>query len=131
MKRIEQILTREKDVSTSGRKIFFCRLPESGAEGSLDACKGGFFMRKNVGTWDAIMRITIGLVGLAWSSARMARHPYRGFPVLVAILSGMKVAEGITRFCPMLHLLGTRTNHSDQHGSADEAEKTAAPYAEH
>lgn len=81
-------------------------------------------MRKNVGTWDAIMRITVGLFGLAWSTSRMARHPYRGFPVLVAMLSGMKVAEGITRFCPMLHLLGTRTNDAKQ-AAADEAEKTA------
>lgn len=78
-------------------------------------------MKKNVGTWDAIMRITIGLAGLAWSTARMVRHPYRGFPLLVAMLSGMKVAEGITRFCPMLHLLGTRTNHSEQQGFPDKA----------
>ena len=78
-------------------------------------------MKKNVGTWDAIMRITIGLAGLAWSTARMVRHPYRGFPLLGAMLSGMKVAEGITRFCPMLHLLGTRTNHSEQQGFPDKA----------
>lgn len=88
-------------------------------------------MRKNVGTWGAIMRITIGLVGLAWSTARMTRHPYRGFPLLVAMLSGMKVAEGITRFCPMLHLLGARTNHSAQHGTMDEAEETTAHHPSH
>lgn len=81
-------------------------------------------MRKNIGTWDAIMRITIGLLGLAWSTARMVRHSSRGLPVLVAILSGMKVAEGITRFCPMLYLLDLRTNYSELRGYPDEAEET-------
>ncbi|MBN2908229.1 DUF2892 domain-containing protein [Polycladomyces sp. WAk] len=69
-------------------------------------------MQKNVGTWDAIMRITIGTAGLAWSIARMVRRPYRSLPLLVALLSGMKVAEGITRFCPMLYLLGQSTAES-------------------
>jgi hypothetical protein len=69
-------------------------------------------MQKNVGTWDAIMRITMGTAGLAWSIARMVRRPYRSLPLLVALLSGMKVAEGITRFCPMLYLLGQSTAES-------------------
>lgn len=69
-------------------------------------------MKKNVGTWDAIIRITLGMAGLAWSTARMVRWPYRGLPLLVALLSGMKVAEGITRFCPMLYLLGQSTAES-------------------
>ncbi|MBA4495479.1 DUF2892 domain-containing protein [Paenactinomyces guangxiensis] len=62
-------------------------------------------MRKNVGTWDAIMRISCGLVGLAWSASRGRRD----FPFMIATLSAMKVAEGITRFCPMLALLGKST----------------------
>lgn len=61
-------------------------------------------MRKNVGTWDALFRITLGLAGLAWSISRMARLPYRssGFTRFILWMSAMKVAEGITRFCPML-----------------------------
>jgi Protein of unknown function (DUF2892) len=61
-------------------------------------------MQKNVSPWDAILRITFGLVGLAWSTSTMIRHPLRGFPWLVAILSAMKVAEGVTRYCPIISL---------------------------
>lgn len=63
-------------------------------------------MNKNVGTLDALMRITCGLAGLAWSTARMARRSNSMLAPVIALLAGMKVAEGVTRFCPMLHLLG-------------------------
>src|SRR5690606_10697146 len=65
-------------------------------------------MKKNVGTWDALMRITVGLVGVSWAISRMARWPYRTsfWTRSVLWLSAMKVAEGITRFCPMLFALG-------------------------
>lgn len=71
-------------------------------------------MKKNVGTIDALLRITCGLVGLAWSASRSRR----GFPFLFAMMSAMKVAEGITRYCPMLALFGKSTNSkNDDHSS--------------
>lgn len=66
-------------------------------------------MQKNIGTMDAIMRITCGLTGVAWATSRMVRHPRRGLPVAVAMMGAMKVAEGVTRFCPLLKLMGTNT----------------------
>ena len=68
-------------------------------------------MNKNVGTWDALMRITIGLVCLCWAIGRMSRWSYRTslFTRSVHWLSAMKVAKGITRFCPMLYIMGTNT----------------------
>ncbi|WP_044641096.1 YgaP family membrane protein [Risungbinella massiliensis] len=66
-------------------------------------------MQKNVGTMDAIMRITCGLYGLVWSATRMANRPKSRSYCLMAILSAMKVAEGITRYCPMLAMLGKNT----------------------
>ncbi|MDR6225886.1 YgaP family membrane protein [Desmospora profundinema] len=66
-------------------------------------------MQKNVGTFDAFMRISCGLAGLAWSASRMARRPGRTGPMIVAMMSGMKVAEGVTRFCPMLYAMGIST----------------------
>ncbi|USG66412.1 DUF2892 domain-containing protein [Brevibacillus ruminantium] len=65
-------------------------------------------MRKNVGTVDAMIRITAGLVGLAYGVGRMSRRPYRT-PWLLMALSAMKVAEGATRFCPMLYAMDTET----------------------
>jgi hypothetical protein len=64
-------------------------------------------MKKNVNSVDAFMRITVGLTGVAWGIARMVNEPYRNFPMVVTMLSAMKVAEGITRFCPMLALFNT------------------------
>ncbi|PTM57482.1 YgaP family membrane protein [Desmospora activa] len=63
-------------------------------------------MQKNVGTIDALLRITFGLAGLAWSAARLTRRTDSIRALFIAILAGMKVAEGITRFCPMLHFIG-------------------------
>ncbi|OEF99470.1 hypothetical protein BHF71_08895 [Vulcanibacillus modesticaldus] len=66
-------------------------------------------MKKNVGTVDALLRITWGLFGLAWGISRMTRYPHRGLPVIVTIIASLKVAEGITRWCPMLDILGITT----------------------
>lgn len=72
-------------------------------------------MKKNVGKIDAIMRITCGLTGLAWATSRMVRRPYSSMPMILAVLSGMKVAEGITRYCPMLGLFGVNTMSEHEH----------------
>ncbi|MDA8351640.1 MAG: DUF2892 domain-containing protein [Firmicutes bacterium] len=79
-------------------------------------------MQKNVGTWDALMRITLGFTGLAWGISRMIQKPHNMTPLLVALLSGMKVAEGITRFCPMLTVMGATTQDSK---TADNREVTS------
>ncbi|MBA4601067.1 YgaP family membrane protein [Thermoactinomyces mirandus] len=62
-------------------------------------------MQKNVGTVDALLRITFGLAGLAYCAAQ-SRHR---FPLFMALISAMKVAEGITRFCPMLAIFGMKS----------------------
>lgn len=66
-------------------------------------------MQKNVGTIDAIMRITCGLTCVAWATSRMVRNPRRSLPIAAAMMGAMRVAEGVTRFCPMLKLMGTNT----------------------
>ncbi len=62
-------------------------------------------MKKNIGTLDAYLRITCGLtmlgIGIIKSSKAMC------------MLGSMKVAEGVTKFCPMLHLLGLDTKKLD------------------
>ncbi|AXF55971.1 YgaP family membrane protein [Salicibibacter kimchii] len=81
-------------------------------------------MRKNVGTLDAIMRITCGLTGLAWGTSKMSRHYDRTMPMLVSIYSAMKVAEGITRYCPILDMLNVNSekllSRNDSFPSSDE-----------
>lgn len=70
-------------------------------------------MQKNVGTLDALVRISCGLVGLAWCASKSRRR----FPYMIAMLSGMKVAEGITRFCPMLAMFNKCTTSSQNDSS--------------
>ena len=58
-------------------------------------------MKKNVGDLDAFIRITGGLSFLGLGIIRRSEF--------MVIAGAMKVAEGITRFCPMLQLLGLNT----------------------
>lgn len=69
-------------------------------------------MQKNVGTTDALIRITGGLLGLAYGIGRMSRRPYNT-PWLLMGFSAIKVAEGITRHCLMYRALGIDT-HSEK-----------------
>ena len=82
-------------------------------------------MKKNVGTYDALIRITVGFFGLAYGTYKMIRNPYRGMPVLVTFFSAMKVAEGMTRFCPLNALLGVSTLRMDDALDHDEQQKPA------
>lgn len=65
-------------------------------------------MERNIGTLDATLRITLGLLGLAYGIGRMSRRPYRT-PWVLMSMSAMKIAEGTTRFCPMLYVAGMST----------------------
>ncbi|MBB5325172.1 hypothetical protein HNQ34_002271 [Anoxybacillus tepidamans] len=55
----------------------------------------------NIGIWNALLRITCGLTLLAWITAKMVKRPWYDSYIVVAMLAAMKVAEGITRFCPL------------------------------
>lgn len=58
-------------------------------------------MQKNVGNIDAYLRITGGLFMIGTGIMRSSKT--------MIGLGAMKVAEGITRFCPMLYLLNLST----------------------
>ena len=63
-------------------------------------------MKKNVGTLDAYIRITLGLTMVG--TGILLRSPIK-----IALGSG-KVAEGVTRFCPMFYLLNLDTRALDK-----------------
>jgi len=54
-------------------------------------------MEKNVGDLDAYLRITGGLAMLGFGIMHSSKT--------LTLLGSMKVAEGITRFCPLLYLM--------------------------
>jgi len=55
-------------------------------------------LTKNVGELDAYLRITGGLTLLGIGIISSSKF--------LTFLGSMKVAEGVTRYCPMYHLLG-------------------------
>jgi hypothetical protein len=59
---------------------------------------------KNIGILNALIRITIGLTVLSWSTSKMVKFPWRDSYLFIAICGAMKVAEGIVRFCPVTAL---------------------------
>lgn len=60
---------------------------------------------KNVGTIDAYVRLTLGLAALTWATTGKLGK-WTGW---VTLLGAMKVAEGVTRYSPLLAALGTST----------------------
>lgn len=85
---------------------------------------------KNVGTIDSFFRIMLGFIGLAWGTSRMVHRPYRTGPFLIVMLSAQKLAEGITRFCPMLLMFGVSSENMSlrnrQNKSGESTENTTA-----
>lgn len=62
-------------------------------------------MKENVGKIDSYLRITCGLTMLGIGVSKESN-------ALIA-LGAMKVAEGVTKFCPMLYLMGKSTKNDD------------------
>jgi len=73
-------------------------------------------MKKNVGVLDSYLRLTVGFFLLG--------HGIRKSSCISMLLGSMKIAEGITRWCPMLHLLNLST--IEKTGNDTEIEDTKA-----
>lgn len=61
-------------------------------------------MKPNIGIINALIRITIGFTILTWITAKLVKKPWRDSYLIMAMLGGMKIAEGIVRFCPITAL---------------------------
>ncbi|MCA1032920.1 DUF2892 domain-containing protein [Bacillus timonensis] len=72
-------------------------------------------MKPNIGILNAIIRMTCGFTMLAWSTSKLVKYPWRDSYLIMAMLAGMKIAEGITRFCPLTYLFEKyQTKQDDQ-----------------
>jgi Protein of unknown function (DUF2892) len=65
-------------------------------------------MKQNISIVNALMRITCGFALLAWSIAKMSKRSGKESYLIIAILAGMKIGEGILRYCPIVALLNNR-----------------------
>ncbi|WP_071435467.1 YgaP family membrane protein [Bacillus kwashiorkori] len=62
-------------------------------------------IQKNVGTINALIRITLGLTMLSWSTAKLAKKPRKISYLFWAMMGAMKVAEGIVKYCPVTDVM--------------------------
>ncbi|MBG9446761.1 DUF2892 domain-containing protein [Cytobacillus firmus] len=89
-------------------------------------------VKSNIGIVNALIRITVGLTVLAWSTSKLVKRPWRDSYLVMAMLGGMKVAEGIVRFCPLTALFERGQDmvqeKRDNHNSNDEAVEEILPY---
>lgn len=58
-------------------------------------------IKPNIDILNALIRITVGLTVVAWSTAKLVKRPWRDSYLIMTMLGAMKVAEGIVRFCPL------------------------------
>lgn len=61
-------------------------------------------LKPNISLLNALVRITCGLAMLAYATAKMVKRPWRESYYWLGLLSAMKVAEGIVRFCPLTYV---------------------------
>lgn len=61
-------------------------------------------MKPNIGIMNALCRITVGFTMISWATAKLVKRPWRDSYIIIAMLGGMKIGEGITRFCPLTAL---------------------------
>jgi dipeptide/tripeptide permease len=80
-------------------------------------------MKPNIGMVNALLRLTCGFTMLAWSTARLAKRPYRERYFLVALLSAMKIGEGIVRFCPVTYLFTQYQEQQQQNNSQNQEDE--------
>ncbi|WP_404323072.1 DUF2892 domain-containing protein [Cytobacillus firmus] len=89
-------------------------------------------VKSNIGNVNALIRITVGLTVLAWSTSKLVKRPWRDSYLVMAMLGGMKVAEGIVRFCPLTALFERGQDmvqeKRDNHNSNDETVEEILPY---
>lgn len=69
-------------------------------------------VKPNIGIVNALIRITCGLMMVSWGTTKLNRKPYSNISLITVFLGSMKVAEGITRFCPLVFVY-KKNRHDD------------------
>ncbi len=64
--------------------------------------------KQNISLINAMIRITLGFMFLAWSTAKLVKRPNQQSYLWIALLAGMKIAEGIVRYCPIVAIFDNK-----------------------
>ncbi|MBO0959265.1 DUF2892 domain-containing protein [Neobacillus sp. MM2021_6] len=78
-------------------------------------------IKPNIGMLNALIRITFGFTILAWSTAKLVKHPWRDSYLFAAFCGAMKVAEGIVRYCPVTALCERCSDMIQEHNQATDS----------
>ncbi|TFB14277.1 DUF2892 domain-containing protein [Filobacillus milosensis] len=57
--------------------------------------------KQNIGTINALTRITLGLFLLVFGAVKLVKRPWNQSYWMIVLISAMKIAEGIVRYCPV------------------------------
>lgn len=85
-------------------------------------------IKQNIGILNALIRITCGLTLLSWTTAKMAKKPWRESYLLLAVVGAMKVAEGIVHYCPVTAVVQSQMGKDKNRGGGNEQQDEMLPY---
>lgn len=68
----------------------------------------------NINVINALLRITLGFTFLSWSIAKMSKKPWKESYLIISMLAGMKIGEGILRYCPVVDLMDNYKNGAEE-----------------
>ena len=70
--------------------------------------------RPNIRILNALLRIICGFTFSSWSIAKMSRKPWNDSYLIISMLAGMKIGEGILRYCPVVDLMNNYKNDTEE-----------------
>ncbi|MBD8069649.1 DUF2892 domain-containing protein [Bacillus sp. PS06] len=85
-------------------------------------------MKPNIGIVNALLRITCGFTMVAWATAKMVKYPWRDRYLIAAILGGMKIGEGITKYCPIVALFENQQGPKENQQQTPHTHQTAPTF---
>ena len=68
----------------------------------------------NISIINSLLRIICGFTFLSWSIAKMSRKPWKESYLIISMLAGMKIGEGILRYCPVVDLMNKYKNEEEE-----------------
>ncbi|NGY93433.1 DUF2892 domain-containing protein [Bacillus megaterium] len=84
-------------------------------------------MKPNIGIVNALIRLTLGSTLLSWTTSRLSRRPYKDSYIFLGLMGALKVAEGITRFCPLTYAYDSCQKHDEHEHHPNGNEETYNP----
>lgn len=70
--------------------------------------------KPNISVINALLRIICGFTFLSWSIAKMSKKPWKESYLIISMLAGMKIGEGILRYCPVVDLMDQYKNNIEE-----------------